>query len=549
MQAYQYQTQKAIDFIRDRIKDESLSQSNSIPSSRLIAAEIHVSQATVVKAIALLKKEGLIHSIPRCRIKINPESSIPFTALKKVENPWSRVRKRLEQDIESGVFSNSASLPSVKELQSKYGVCFRTMRRALDSLAADKILTLERKQWQLRIAAHDAARSVIRFITHRGFAMQRSAINQEQNLVANLFERECASRGLQFEILEVDFYDSADVRRIMALIKSEKPPLGFVFDIWWYTTPEFRALHVNLLDRIAASNSPIAIIDELGDFELPVAFRSYPRIQVFRIEGVSAGERMAGYLFGLGHHRAVYISLSHFFSWSRRRLEGLSARFERAGYPDAVIPVVSTSVDVILLYVMEAAGLDDATIRAVLAVGRTKRQAEDQYGAIVRFRTENPLHKINPDAAAILRNDLASLADLAKKQVSLEFFHAQVQSAILASENSASRIILCPLFDQAFACADATAWVCASDGIALAALKFLAQKGIEVPDQISVSGFDNNPVLGLENGLTSYDFNATVFVHRMLNFLARPHKPRGQYRHSVIEIEGIVIERGTTGKR
>jgi hypothetical protein len=35
------------------------------------------------------------------------------------------------------------------------------------------------------------------------------------------------------------------------------------------------------------------------------------------------------------------------------------------------------------------------------------------------------------------------------------------------------------------------------------------------------------------------------FVNRMLNFIVRPPRPRGHYRHSLIEVESIVVERDT----
>ena len=107
---------------------------------------------------------------------------------------------------------------------------------------------------------------------------------------------------------------------------------------------------------------------------------------------------------------------------------------------------------------------------------------------------------------------------------------------------------LTSLFKKAAADKTITAWVCANDSMAFSALSFLHEKKITVPGDISVIGFDNTPVKALDNQLTSLDFNALGAVHRILNFIARPPKPRGRYRHTPIEIEGMIIERGTTGK-
>ena len=71
---------------------------------------------------------------------------------------------------------------------------------------------------------------------------------------------------------------------------------------------------------------------------------------------------------------------------------------------------------------------------------------------------------------------------------------------------------------------------------------------IPVPESVSVVGFDNEPVQAFAARLTSYDFNAAGFIHRMLDFIARPPMPRGPYRHVPIEVEGIVMQRGTTAE-
>ena len=59
--------------------------------------------------------------------------------------------------------------------------------------------------------------------------------------------------------------------------------------------------------------------------------------------------------------------------------------------------------------------------------------------------------------------------------------------------------------------------------------------------------FDNEPVKAIEQRLTTLDFNAAGFIHRMLNFIARPPRTRGPYQHRPIEVEGIVMIRDTAG--
>jgi DNA-binding LacI/PurR family transcriptional regulator len=109
-------------------------------------------------------------------------------------------------------------------------------------------------------------------------------------------------------------------------------------------------------------------------------------------------------------------------------------------------------------------------------------------------------------------------------------------------------LLLAPLFEQALADRTITVWVCASDITAFDALSFLDKKHIRVPDQLSVVGFDNIPLLTASRRLTSFDFNAPGFAYRMLDFIVRPPKARGLYRHVPIEVEGSIMMRGSTGK-
>jgi LacI family transcriptional regulator len=121
-----------------------------------------------------------------------------------------------------------------------------------------------------------------------------------------------------------------------------------------------------------------------------------------------------------------------------------------------------------------------------------------------------------------------------------------VLTGLEAAGNRLAAMSARPLFEQALALRDATAWICVNDRLALIALSFLREHGIAVPKEISIVGFDNLPVETFDRRLTSYDFNASGFVHRMLNFIARPPRPRGRYLHDPIEVEGTVMVRDTT---
>jgi DNA-binding LacI/PurR family transcriptional regulator len=117
-----------------------------------------------------------------------------------------------------------------------------------------------------------------------------------------------------------------------------------------------------------------------------------------------------------------------------------------------------------------------------------------------------------------------------------------------AMGNRIQGVLLEPLLEDAYRRKDVTAWVGANDHIALRAVEFLSARGVRVPEDISVAGFDNTHA-AFQGNLSSYDFNAPGIVHRLLEHVVGP--ARAGVRNAAgepSEIEGMVIERMTTAR-
>jgi DNA-binding LacI/PurR family transcriptional regulator len=104
-----------------------------------------------------------------------------------------------------------------------------------------------------------------------------------------------------------------------------------------------------------------------------------------------------------------------------------------------------------------------------------------------------------------------------------------------------------PLFKKALASKKITAWVMANDFAATLALDFLKQKGIPIPERLSVIAFDDT-FDAMEYRLTSYNFNNSGIVSWMLRHIMQPSLFRRSRRRKVFEPEGMIVERQTTGK-
>jgi len=106
------------------------------------------------------------------------------------------------------------------------------------------------------------------------------------------------------------------------------------------------------------------------------------------------------------------------------------------------------------------------------------------------------------------------------------------------------RAALRPLFERALAAHDATARVAVNDAVAMEALRFLHERGVAVPRDMSVAGFDNT-LESFFNGLTSWDFNIPALVGALLGHILGP-RPSGRAAYGpVVEIEGFVAARQT----
>jgi DNA-binding transcriptional regulator YhcF (GntR family) len=540
--------EQAVDFLHQEIRKGALKQGERLPSIRYCADKAGVSEGSMFKAFQRLKSDGTITGEKRHRMIVGSRNTISNAESKPVPQ-WQKKRMRLEKDIISGVLGTAGRLPPLKELQSRYGACFNTMKKVMAALEIDGIIVSQGKGYA---ATSPAARTLfnrIVFITLSGHFTQESALNHEHNRIVNLFENECIRMGLFLEMIELDFYDTMACRSAASKITGGDTTLGFILDVWWYDPESFRTAYLDVLERITSLKKPVAVLDELGSFILPSRFAGQPLVQTYSIERNRAGERVARFMLRKGHRSVVYISSMHNTEWSQERYRGIVDQFSRAGFEKGV-HLVAGDVGGGILNLLAASGLQERDVRKLISLGRTPAQAQDLERQWRSFVDDPPsrAEAFRKKAAPALRQDLALLQTILATGVDDDFLKRACDGALFAASARTSGIDLEPLFQSALANRDSTGWICANDMIAFEALTFLHKQGVRVPAEISVAGFDNVPVQSLERRLTTLDFNASGFVQQMLSFISRPQRSRGQNHDPVIEVEGILMERGTTGK-
>jgi DNA-binding transcriptional regulator YhcF (GntR family) len=536
--------QLSLSYVEDNLAKGIWQNGERLPTIRNLAASASVSLRTMVRAVALLKSKGLISGVERGRLIAGDTASNPLPLASGSIPGWRQKRIAMEKDILSGIYAKHGSLPSSKELQIRYGACFRTIQKALQSLASDNVVHRVNKKYELSNASGSTLRDRIVFISPNTQARPLSALNQGQNRLFDMLESECHRQRLKFEFVGLDAFDYREIRRTAQGTSIAMPASGYILDLWWAQSEDSKQLLQYLLSLLLAFKKPIAILDEIGEFVLPVSFSGNPLIQVFRIEGKSAGARIARMLLGMKHRSVAYISTYPYVSWSRQRLAGVMDEYAKAGLAAGVVPVVGRQAEIAHEYVLAVSGFDEALTRRILGVNITRSELVDKYKSLKEYMKTWSPDQFGPGEIQTIQERLKILGHLSSLEITEELFNTicnNVFADIAAQINLTTRA---KLFNEALTHKEATAWICANDNIALSALSFLREQNIAVPRKISVAGFDNTPVHAIEQMLTTFDFNAYGFIHRMLYFINHPH--RSAYHHAAIEIEGMVIERKTT---
>jgi DNA-binding LacI/PurR family transcriptional regulator/DNA-binding transcriptional regulator YhcF (GntR family) len=540
---------RAFEFVRRTLTLGEWKAGNRLPSAKTLAHQAGVSTRTMIKAIATLKARGLIYGVERGSLRAG-NGSVEPEGSSGLNQSWQIKRSRLERDIFSGYFAHHGTLPSSKMLQGRYGVCFATMRKILRSLSNDGIIALKRKKWEVvRSRAHRANDRVV-FVPCLYQDRPFSALSNGQYSIIDRFEEECVARGLSVSLAKIDFFDRFHTRRALSATEMTDAAVGYIFDVS-FETPELRETYAEFLVAAQKLNRPVAVIDEFGGFALPAEAASNPAVQVFRIAGKSAGSQMALTLLGMGHSSIVYLSPYHDMRWSQQRLAGIEEQFANAGYDKGVAAVTGDqliNLDVTLMQHMAAAGFDEELMRRAFSVDRTRTQVDDVYNRFQLANAEGIARVVDQTVGVGMRKNLCCLADLIRGNPDKDFYDRMCSGALWAASDRIYAAELEPFFERALSHRRATAWICATDAIAVHALSFLRLRKRPVPLEISVSGFDNKPLEGTGVRPTSFDFNAKVFVHRTLDFVLRPPRLRGARPHAPIEIEGVVIERETTAR-
>lgn len=249
---------------------------------------------------------------------------------------------------------------------------------------------------------------------------------------------------------------------------------------------------------------PLALCRDLERIRLPVCvwieehtiqskFRRSSRLR-FHEQGYSTeiGSHLARHLFDLGHRHLAYISPWHSSQWSRNRLRGIQEEAARRGGKVSV-------------HVLE--GESDWDHLA---------PAREDAALNTRF-PRKLLEELVEGGASVLHE--ATILELAWNRI--------LRDTV-------------PLLEGALA-GGATAWIGANDRCALQIHGWLASRGIRVPHDISLAGFDDTAG-ALRADLTSFRFASADMARAMIRQVLSTRA----LSSTLMRHEGVVVGRGST---
>jgi DNA-binding LacI/PurR family transcriptional regulator len=469
-----------------------------LPSVKQLSVEIHISPVHICKALQRLSKEG--------RLTIIKGRGIFAGKIERpIEGPrpskWEKVRMRLERDILDGCFGDG-ELPRASDLSVRYGACFQVIKKAIEQLVSDKLIAHHRKKYRIEPPyLHERKFSAILFI---GFGYPGGKIvmlNERFEEATRTLQNECARAGVGFEMRGVP--DSADPRQ-SAVLRGGNEYIGYI--VW----PNGMSAQSSreILSELARLKKPVAVIDEMGNYEMPEPASRARNVLKISIAGHSAGRQIGAYLLSRGHRTIGYFSLYHDHQWSRDRMQGIAEAFRGAGFDNALVPFVSLSFQ-------EVHAPSDKII---------PRLVDNLTVTLTRRNVKNILEKYEP-AIANMRFSFGSILD---------------QESILASCDA--------IFGEQVRRKKISALVAANDHTAIPVLHYLAEKGLSVPRDISAVSFDDTQAASQYN-LTSYNFMFSGMARNAFSFIIYPSSRFYRSSWPRLEYEGIIVERESSGKR
>jgi DNA-binding FadR family transcriptional regulator len=497
---------RALAYLQGLIQDPAWQARGQLPGVRALARLSGFSHFTLWKALRLAAGSGLVLVEPgrRPRLRGDPPGAPPGppeSALRK----WERLGLQIERDLLHGTFLPGEALPSLKEMRGKYRVSHATLRKALGGLERSGVWPPASDRGRTRGSGH--------YVVYLAWGDERGNQYFDEPFdhdYLKALRSACERLNLEPAVAVYGYRGGGPGLRLVM-----PPGATLTFAALCEMASGFLVrtacphdVCADLLPLLARHRKPIAVLDEVDSPSLPEWTRRSRLVKAFRPTiSESSGELMAAHLLALGHRRLAAISPFRDAVWSRNRMAGMAAALGRAD-PEASIAE----------YTLDMPYQQRHAVRENRGFGLLRRSLLRTPG------WQAPL----PGLAGVV------------SQLAGEIHLALRRERILEA--------LTPLLEKALKRQDVTAWVAIDDDTALLVMEFLRRRGLHVPDDISLVGFDDTAE-GARRDLTSYNFDFERFNHYLLRYLLDPARVGRAEAHGARGPAGRVVARGSVRPR
>jgi len=474
-----------------------------LPALGRLSAGAGVSRVSMHKALHYLAQRNQIRIIGRSGTFIPDTGPLTPPEIRK-DTP---LHAQLYHDIIAGAFRLARTLPSTKQLCARYRVSYPTMRKALTELINRQVLVKNGHSYNIQryITAPRRAGATILFATWEPL-WQVGAGNFTGLSMASFLasiERECTLRNLTLK--KVTFQE---LLTQLPLYRRE-PVLGCIL--------YFPRKHIQkLLSGLGACPFPLAVMDDypMGCHQGLLEGVRLPYLGLFSLDEMYAGRVVGEAIRNQGHRGCVFFSPFSREAFSQKRYEGLCAAFS-AGLQSPPPRFLGTPAYKKQLHYRFLHRLESLSQASVFARTQLAHSAQQKVPAVLDEYIDTP------------RKDWVTEQDFWY----LQFDHLYKAELWFSLE---------PFFQQALSLPEATAWVGANDGVALAAQNFLNKHRHR---SIALYGFDNTAEATFHS-LSSYSFEIEAGAVRMLDWLLkRPERKAGPAQAEYISLQGILMAR------
>lgn len=507
-------TMKALRFLEQRITAATALGSDRLPPIAQLARTLRVSPVTMQKAVRALVHEGRLVSVPRRGLRIvDRDGGAPRDTYRTPPAPtigrprWMVVKEALHERIARGEFAPGTVLPPIDSLRYTLHAGSRTVRAAIDGLVDTGLVAPHGKGFMVSepaVARHGG--TIVFLNAERPSRLRTTADNRLRSFVLAL-QRETFRKNCRMETVD-DLGTNVCERRLRQRVErivAASNVLGIVA----YTIDSAGALSRKLIESLRGLDIPLAMV-ELARMQPPdTSLFRRPHCRLFSIvSSRRAGQQAGAYLFSKGHRRVAVITPYEKQKWCIERIDGF-----REAFPER------------------------------------ERGLIHQYGSAALPEEVHYLDYLRHQPfMEPIRHAAWELLDICDEHLGgggSDFFDTHLVPYVSSRHVGA---MVCPLFEQALRDSAATAWLLPQDTIMVHAHRFLIARGIRVPQDLSLFGFDDTTEAALRN-LDSYNFNIERIALAALQFVLTWSTSRRRAPvPEVTEIPGFVSGRGSVSE-